>query len=134
MEKLMERIFEMAKKSEKRQRTAHIYCRATPQEKEFIQACAAAFNISEGELVRQMLFHLKPPTVVDSLVDQQALAELHRCRADLGRLGGILKGWMGDSFPNSPHPPREVINTLLKEIEKGKISIQAAATKLVKKL
>lgn len=117
-------------KSEKRQKTELLQIRATPSEKELLKERAAAFGISVGELVRRTLFGTKPK----SNTDQQAIAALAMARADLGRLGGLLKGWLGNSFPGSPTPNRLMVDGLISEIEIAKMAVLAAAEKLVEKI
>ncbi len=85
----------MAARSESRVKTLTIGVRASPEEKEKLQVRAAAFGISMGELCRQAIFKSTPK----SKTDQDAIGELAATRADLGRLGGLLKGWLSGSFP-----------------------------------
>lgn len=102
-------------RSENRIKTKLIQVRATPEEKAKLKARAAAFGISVGELCRETIFAAKPK----SRVDQQAIIELAEARADLGRLGGLFKGWLGGkAFPDAPGSPpdRKHIEHLVKEI------------------
>src|SRR5476649_1987179 len=91
-------------RSENRVKTELIQVRATPDEKAMLKTRAAAFGISVGELCRQTIFGAKPK----SLVDQQAIQALADARADLGRIGGLLKGWLGPrEFPDAPYRGKE---------------------------
>lgn len=113
-----------SQRSESRKKTELIQVRATPDEKAFLQARAAAFGVSVGELCRQTIFAAIPK----SRVDQDAILELAATRADLGRFGGLLKGWLAGSFPNSPRPELEPVRNLLKQLE----SCQASVVNTVK--
>ncbi|MHB1621036.1 MAG: plasmid mobilization protein [Sulfuricella sp.] len=107
----------MAARSESRQKTKLIQVRATPAEKEKLRARAAAFGISMGELCRQAIFNSTPK----SKTDQGAIQELSTTRADLGRLGGLLKGWLAGSFPTGVPVPKthaDVV-TLLHEVQEA---------------
>lgn len=89
----------MAKRSESRKKTELIQVRATPEEKIQLKARAAEFGVSVGELCRSSIFNSLP----ESLADQNAIKELAALRADLGRMGGLLKGWLANSF-DQPAP------------------------------
>lgn len=102
-----------ARRSESRKKTELIPVRATPEEKSFLKARASAFGVSVGELCRQTIFGVTPK----SKVDQDAIHELAAARADLGRVGGLLKGWLVGSFPNSVRPEIEQVRVLLRQLE-----------------
>lgn len=121
----------MAVRSESRKKTQMIQVRATPEEKVKLKARAAAFGISMGELCRQTLFGV----VVKSKTDQNATNELAETRADLGRLGGLLKGWLSGSFLQAP-PQSQMhsdVDVLLRQIEVAQKEILATAKKLMDK-
>lgn len=106
----------MAKRSESRIATTHIPVRCTPEQKIILKARAAAFGVSCAELVRSIIFGAKPK----SKVDKEAIAELAATRADLGRLGGLFKGWLAGSFEvhGTPGPKTKTeIVRLIREIE-----------------
>lgn len=88
-------------RSESRQKTKLVQVRATPLEKDALKARADSFGISVGELCRNAIFGVK----LNSLVDQDAISELARTRADLGRLGGLLKGWLAGKFKQGVPEP-----------------------------
>lgn len=115
--------------SENRKMTVTIQVRATPEEKLLLKARADAFGISVGELVRQTIFKTKPK----SITDLEAIQALATARANLGRLGGLLKGWLGGSFPNSSSPDQMPIRALLHKIEIAQAEILDAVKKLVSK-
>ena len=119
----------MAPRSESRQKTKLIQVRVTPAEKEKLKASAAAFGVSLGELCRQTIFGSKPK----SKTDQDAILELANTRADLGRLGGLLKGWMAGSFPGARRLEPEQVRALLNQIEIGQADVIKSAKRLVEK-
>jgi hypothetical protein len=115
-------------RSESRQKTRVVGVRATPGEHAKLKARADAFGISMGQLCRDTLFGSQPK----SKVDQNAIAELAACRADLGRLGGLMKGWLAGSFPSAPRPPDiNQVRALLKQIQEGEATVIASVKKLV---
>ncbi|WP_263770122.1 plasmid mobilization protein [Propionivibrio soli] len=120
----------MSTRSESRQKTKLIQVRATPEEKERLRARASAFGISMGELCRQTILAATPR----STTDQAAIAELAATRADLGRLGGLLKGWLSGAF-EKPVPPlhaRGEIVVLLREIDATQAVIKETAKKVAR--
>jgi len=119
----------MAARSESRQKTKLIQVRVTPVEKEKLKASAAAFGVSMGELCRQTIFGLKPK----SKTDQDAILELADTRADLGRLGGLLKGVLAGSFPGARWLEPEQVRALLNQIEIGQADVIKSARRLVEK-
>jgi plasmid stability protein len=121
----------MATRSESRQKTELIQVRATPEEKEKLRARADAFGVSVGELCRQSIFGAK----LKSRTDQEAIEELAATRADLGRLGGLLKGWLSGSFPQgipSSNVRTDVVE-LLHAIQKAQACVIDAFTKMAGK-
>ncbi len=113
--------------SESRKKTATIQVRATPSEKALLKARADAFGISLGELVRATIFKTKP----HAKTDLKAIQELAASRADLGRVGGLLKGWLGGAFQNAPLADQMQIRSLLKKIENAETEVIKAVKKLV---
>lgn len=61
-----------------------------PEEKKFIDEHAARLNVCSNEFIRASIRGQKFP----SYVDQESIRELVKLRADLGRLGGLLKLWL----------------------------------------
>lgn len=121
----------MATRSESRQKTKLIQVRATPEESEKLKGRAEAFGISVGELCRRSIFGAK----LKSKTDQDAIQELAATRADLGRLGGLLKGWLSGAFPQGL-PSAKVhadVVMLLREIEQAQIRVIDAFTKMAGK-
>lgn len=116
-----------SKRSESRKKTELIQVRATPEEKEILRARAAAFGVSVGELCRQTIFATAPK----SRVDQNAIQELATTRADLARVGGLLKGWLVGSFPAAPRPDVGQVRDLLKQIETSQATVVACVKAMV---
>lgn len=117
--------------SESRQKTELIQVRATPAEKDKLKSRASAFGISMGALCRQIIFGATPK----SKTDQEAIHGLAATRADLGRLGGLLKGWLSGSFTQvSPVlKTHSDVAALLREIEDAQKKVVVAVKKLVDK-
>ena len=107
--------------------TKTVQVRATPDEKDRLKVRAAAFGISLGELCRQTIFGSKPK----AKTDLEAIQALALARADLGRLGGLLKGWLAGSFSSSPPPDQKHVRDLLHEIEAAQNVVVKAVKKLV---
>ena len=118
-------------RSESRKKTEIIPVRATPAEKVDMRARAAKFGVSVAELCRQLLWGAVPI----SKTDQIAISELAMTRADLGRLGGLLKGWLTGSFKQGVPTPKihsEVV-ALLCKIDAAQKSVLDAVSKVVGK-
>lgn len=119
----------MASRSETRKKTKQIQVRATPEEKEQLKARADAFGLSVGELCRQAVFGVK----LKAQVDRDAIDALHDARADLGRMGGLLKGWLAGSFPGAPRPDIEEVRDLLKQINASQEKVITSVKELMEK-
>ena len=78
--------------SEERQRRDQIKVRVSDDEKKIIQEKAKAFGYqsSTAALLRDLALGIEPK----STLDQQAVLDLLKVNADLGRLGGLLKHWL----------------------------------------
>lgn len=119
----------MATRSESRQKTELIQVRCTPDEKAQLKARAAVFGISVGELCRQAIFNAVPK----SKTDLNAIHELATTRADLGRLGGLFKGWLAGAFEETPPPgPKTTaeIGRILREIDATKTKVDLLIDKV----
>lgn len=114
----------MAIRSESRQKTKLIQVRVTPEEKVQLKARAADFGVSIGELCRSSIFRAVPK----SLADQSAILELAALRGDLGRMGGLLKGYLSGSFPQGAPTPstRHEVVSLLRKIEVAQKAVLVA--------
>jgi len=83
------------KKREKMQtkntkRTKHIDSRLTEEEYNIISEKAKNTGLSNSKYIRNLAMNYP----IKSAVDQRALSELVKCKADLGRLGGLFKLWL----------------------------------------
>lgn len=96
-----------------------IQVRATREQKEMLKKRASAFGISVGELCRQTIFSSIPKSKTDLL----SIQELAKTRAELGRIGGLLKGWLAGSFQLDPASESTSIRILLKEIESTQVEV-----------
>lgn len=120
----------MATRSENRIKTEYIQVRCTPAEKTALKTRADAFGISMGELCRETIFRAMPK----AKTDLNSIAELKIARADLGRLGGLFKGWLSGSFERAVAGPKtkaEIVR-LIQEIEKSQERVAVAAEALGK--
>lgn len=115
-------------RSELRKKTVTIGVRATPEEKVQLKARAAAFGISLGKLCRSAIFDSVPK----SKIDQSSIADLAAARADLGRMGGLLKGWLAGSFKQVAPTLQTLadVEILLREIKEGQKKVVEAVHKL----
>jgi len=77
-------------RSEKRKRNFQIKVRVDATEKALLQNRAKSCGVSAASYLRDLA--LAYP--LTSVVDQHALDELIKARADLGRLGGLFKMWL----------------------------------------
>ena len=105
----------MGKRSESRIKTKAIPVRVTPEQKAQVRALAASCLMSSSAYLLQAGLGITP----SSKVDQNAIQELAALRADLGRLGGLFKGWLAGSFPQ-PAPTLQTsgdVIRLRREIE-----------------
>jgi hypothetical protein len=121
----------MATRSESRKKTKLVQVRCTPDEKATLKSRASDFGVSVGELCRRAIFGSVPKSVSD----KNAVIELAESRADLGRLGGLLKGWLAGSFNQPPPDPqhRGEIIPLLRKIEAAQQQVVVVAKKVAGK-
>lgn len=105
----------MNKRSESRVTTKMIPVRATPEQLKEIDARAASCVMSRSSYMLQRGLGFTP----SSKTDKEAILELASLRADLGRLGGLLKGWLAGSFEQQPPDirTRDHVVKLLRQIE-----------------
>lgn len=121
----------MAKKrSESRIKTKSIRVRVTPEEKLILEKLAAEFAVSCGELVRTLIRSAIP----ESKADLIAVEQLAATRADLGRIGGLLKGWLAGSFERQPPglQTRDEVVNLLRQIKASQKAVVDVAQRVVK--
>ncbi len=92
----------------------------SPEEYAEISASAARAGISLSRFAKLVCTGMAVP----SLEHKQAVQEIIKARADLGRLGGLLKQAIaadGDKF---------TLNRLLKEVDAGMRELKAAALRI----
>ena len=78
--------------SDNRKRTKLVPVRVNEDELKVIDEKAKAFgySTSRSALLRDLVLGIEPK----STLDQQAVLDLLKVNADLGRLGGLLKHWL----------------------------------------
>ena len=79
-----------AKKEKTRRESSPIKVWVTPEEKSAIRAKAGAHSLSASSYLRRL--GLAMP--LQSTIDQQAILDLVKINADLGRFGGLIKMWL----------------------------------------
>lgn len=77
-------------KVKKEQRVKHIDSRLTEEEYEVISMKAKMTGLTNSAYMRNLAMNYP----LKSVVDQLALSELIKAKADLGRLGGLFKLWL----------------------------------------
>ncbi|CAA6798324.1 MAG: DNA transfer system protein TraJ [uncultured Sulfurovum sp.] len=77
-------------KERKKLRNKYINTRCTDKEYEEIKEKASNAGLSSSAYLRNLGVNYP----LKSVVDQRALSELVKCKADLGRLGGLFKLWL----------------------------------------
>jgi hypothetical protein len=89
----------------------HLRVPVLPEEESLIKSNAAQSGLTIAEYLRRLGLSYSIP----SMLDQNAIIELSKINADLGRLGGLLKLWLSDDVRVSDFTP-ETIRTLLRRI------------------
>lgn len=90
-------IFRTGKKrtgTNKRARELVVMVRVSKAEHQIMEQKAQACSLTIPEYLRQLSAGYQPV----STLDQQAISELAKLRADLGRLGGLLKNIFADKY------------------------------------
>lgn len=108
--------------SEKRILTEEIILRLTKEQKEYLTLLAETADTTKQEIIRKHLDKIE----IRSSFDLQAVQELIKTRADLGRIGGLLKLSLNKTFVN----PTEIRN-LLKKIEKTQQNLNKKIKKVL---
>ena len=93
----------------------------TDKEYAQISESAARAGISCSKFARMVCTGIPVPT----LEHKQAVQEIIKARADLGRLGGLLKSALAEG-----KGPEHELRRLLREIEAGQREMKAAAMKI----
>ena len=95
----------------------------TDEEDDAITKKAEQTKLSKSEFCKNVCLGM--PVV--SKTDAKAVHELLRTRADLGRLGGLLKMWLTNDDEHVLN-----VQSLLEEIEQGQREVMAASKQLLK--
>jgi len=117
-------------RSEKRKRNLQIKVRVDEAEKALLRNRAKSCGVSAASFLRDLA--LAYP--LTSVVDQHALDELIKARADLGRLGGLFKLWLTknqDERLSLGNRSFESIEALVDEIEAQQAKLLAIAERLL---
>ncbi len=93
----------------------------TPEEHAEISASAARAGISLSAFAKRVCTGIPVPT----LEHKQAVQEIIKARADLGRLGGLLKSALADG-----RGPEHELRRLLRELEAGQREMKTAAMRI----
>ena len=92
-----------------------------PDEYDYIQASANRAGISLSTFCKMVCIGIPVP----SMEHKQAVKDILKASADLGRLGGLLKLALSDGGD------RLTLSRLLREIEAGQSALKAVARKIV---
>ena len=117
-----------AKLSKEEFRGKKISVRVNESELAEITEKAKMYGILPSEFLRNLSLNYP----VNSKVDKWAFKELSDSRADLGRIGGLLKMWLNSESRKPGLDEREVIN-LLAQIKESQDFLTLCAKKLVTK-
>ena len=93
----------------------------SPEEHAAISASAARAGLSLSTFAKRVCGGMAVP----SLEHKQAVLNILKARADLGRLGGLLKQALGEG-----KGPEHELRRLLREIEAGQRELKAAAMRI----
>jgi hypothetical protein len=85
----------------------HLRVPVSEEEHASITETAAQVGLPVAVLMRRLALGFEP----ESIVDSRTMLELIRLRADLGRLGGVMKMWLVDQ-PGRRVPEGDVRETL----------------------
>jgi len=120
-------------KSEKRFRDLQINIRVSKQEKKDIELKAKKSGLSASSYLRNLALYFP----IKSVCDQLALDELIKTRADLGRLGGLLKYHITMSVWDKVKlgsKGKDEIDSLLTELESKQQALLYIAENLTKEI
>ena len=112
-------------------KTEHVDVRVSKYEYEQISLKAKMTGLNNAAYLRSLGMNYP----IKSTVDQLALNELIKCRADLGRLGGLFKLWLeseNGTWGDIGDRSYEDISDLIDEIYQKKEEILQLSKKLLK--
>lgn len=112
-------------KKPKRIRQKVIQVVVTEAEKKSIEESAAQGNLSSSQYLRDLGLGYKPK----SLTDVKTIQEIRSLKADLNRVGGLLKKLM-DGELTDPKEIRSKVNGLLLDFSKNQNSLDLLITKV----
>lgn len=87
------------KSSENRKKTLTIQVRVTPEELATIQHHAESFGLTPPTMLRKLGLGIEPK----SIYDKRVVKEIFQTRADLNRVGGLIKLWLSERETKLPH-------------------------------
>jgi len=123
----------MAAPKKKHKRVKHIGIWTTEKEYEKIHTKAKMLGIKAGPYLRNLALNYP----IKSVVDQVALDELTKAKADLGRVGGLFKKWLSNDANTKvklgSKSYAEVVH-IVAELEKKEEVLLNCAKRLVKEL
>jgi len=100
-----------------------------PEEAELLKTAAAAVGKSLSDYLLKVGLAYRPRPVLD----QKRVEDLLRVNADLGRLGGVLKGWLA-GHPDFGEPPdgrdRPLVRGTLMAIQETQTEMRALLQEL----
>lgn len=100
--------------------------KCTPDEYQTISEKATFCAVKNATFLRNLALNYP----VNSKVDQLAYLEIVKCRADLGRLGGLLKMWLSNKERRAGLNEIDV-RSLYKEIEEKQEKLLEIADRLL---
>lgn len=106
-------------------RTEWISCRVTHSEKAHIASKAKWAGVSPAEYIRSLALNVP----LKSMVDQNALDQLIKSRADLGRVGGLLKMALVNKIPLGRN--KNEIEKILMDMEDKAMRLLSISEKLL---
>jgi len=109
----------------KTNRKEWISCRVTDFEKKHITSKAKWAGVSPAEYIRSLALNVP----LKSMVDQNALDQLIKSRADLGRVGGLLKMALVNKIPLGRS--KDEIEKLLIDMENKAMKLLSISEKLL---
>lgn len=118
------------KKEKKSLKTKHVDVRVNEFEYEHISLKAKMTGLNNAAYLRNLGMNYP----IKSTVDQLALSELIKCRADLGRLGGLFKLWLegeNGSWANLGDRRYEDISDLVDDLYKKEEELLQLSRKLL---
>lgn len=92
----------------------HLRVPVLPEEEDAIKANAKAAGLTIAAYLRNVGLGYE----IKGVLDQQAVAELAKVNADLGRLGGLLKMWLKNDERLAMYDRAQLSQTILGALEK----------------